>query len=65
MGEINLFQKLKKDEFIIELEYYEIWVDNEKKVEFMDKLLIKFYGICRLVVLMCDDLMKSVNDISI
>lgn len=34
MGEINLFQKLKKDEFIIELEYYEIWVDNEMKVEF-------------------------------
>lgn len=64
-GETNPFQKLKKDELITELEHHEIWVDNEKKAELMDKLSTKLHGICRPAALMCDDPTKSANDISI
>lgn len=54
-GETNPFQKLKKDELITELEHHEIWVDNEKKDDLMEKLSTKLHGICRPAALMCDD----------
>lgn len=65
MGETNPFQKLKQDELITELDHHEIWVDNEKKADLMEKLSTKLNGICRPAALMCDDPTKSANDISI
>lgn len=64
-GETNPFQKLRKEEIAVELEYHNIWTDKETKSELSNILTQKLHGICRPPALMCKDPLKSAKDINI